>query len=87
MTKQYLPIVTQETIKEVGQDAVENRDEMFMAMAASNPDLYRLIYEVHNRPETTKTTMLGMAVAMYHCLERQTKKERRDRRRIKGNGA
>jgi hypothetical protein len=29
--------------------------------------------------------MLGMAVAMYHCLDRQIKKERRDRRRGRDN--
>lgn len=85
MTKKpNLPHVTEETIKEVGQQILaEGNEKMFASMAVANPDLYRFIYGVHELPDTTKTTMLGMAIGMYHILERQIEKNKPNRKRLK----
>lgn len=83
MTKPTLPLVTLETIQQVGELALKDRDSLFKNMAVSNPDLYRFAYEMHQRPETNKTTMLGVLVAVYAALEEQGKKDRKDRRRLK----
>lgn len=83
MSKPTLPFVSLETIQQVGEMTLKDRDSLFKNMAVSNPDLYRFAYEMHQRPETNKTTMLGVLVAMYTALEEQVKKDRKDRRRLK----
>lgn len=78
-----LPVVTEETIKEIGEEAIKDNEGLFMAMAASNPDLYRFVYGIYNLPETNKTTMLGVLVATYHVLDRQVGKSKKNRKRLK----
>lgn len=87
MTKPNLPVVTLDTIKEVGIEAITGSDVMFRVMAAANPELYRFIYDVYNLPETSKMTMLSMAVAMYHVLERELEKGKRSKKRLRHNGS
>lgn len=86
MTKKpNLPHVTEDTIKEVGSLVLtEGNDKMFTQMAATNPELFLFIVGIHDLPDTTKTTMLGVAIGMYHILERQMEKGKRVRKRLKG---
>lgn len=81
-----LPVVTIETIREVGEDAVQGSDKLFMQMAVANPELYRFVYEIHQQENTTKTMMLGLLVAMYHSLDRQIEKGKRSKKRLRHNG-
>lgn len=83
MTKPYLPHVTLETLQETAQRAQQNLDALFTEMATANPELYRFAYGFHERPETTKTTMLGVIAGMYVALEAEGQKQRKDRRRLK----
>jgi len=83
MTKSNLPLVTLETIQEVGELAKEEADKLYNDMATSNPDLYRTIYGIYQLPDTTKETMLGVIVGMYHILDRQIGKGKRNRKRLK----
>jgi hypothetical protein len=80
-----LPVVTIETIREVGEDAMQGSDKLFMQMAAANPELYRFVYEMHQQESTTKTMMLGLLVAMYHSLDRQIEKGKRSKKRLRHN--
>lgn len=86
MTKPNLPHVTIETIQEIGQEALVDRDKLFKEMAVANPDLYRFAYEMHQQETTNKSTMLGVLVAVYAALDRQIGKGKRDRRRLRHNG-
>lgn len=70
MTK-LLPVVTERTIKEIGNKAVEDNDSLIKGMAVANPDLYRFVYSIYKMPEADKTTMFGILVGMYHMLEKQ----------------
>lgn len=83
MSKVSLPTVTIETIQQIGEQALKDNASLFRQMTTSNPDLYRFAYEMHERPETTKTTMLGVLVAVYAALELEVKKGKKDRRRLK----
>lgn len=83
MTKQFLPYVTIETIQEIGQEALADKDKFFKEMAIANPELYRFAYEMHQRKETNKSTMLGVLVAVYAALERQGGKGKKDKRRLR----
>lgn len=85
MTKPNLPAVTEETIAEVGNEILANNEAAFAQMAVTQPDLYRFVYGMHQLEDTTKTTMLGVAVAMYHILDRQIEKGKRGRKRLKHN--
>lgn len=86
MTKSNLPTVTEATIAEIGNEILTNNEAAFMQMAVSQPDLCRFIYGIHQLPDTNKTTMLGVAVAMYHILDRQIKKGKQDKRRLRHDG-
>lgn len=85
MAKPNLPPVTEDTIKEIGNEALKDKDALFKKMAVSNPILYRLIYDMYNRPDTNKETMLGMVIATYHILDRQIEKGKRSRKRLRHN--
>ena len=76
-----LPTVTIETIKEIGEIAQTNWDELFAKMAAVNPILYSFAYATHNLEDTNKTTMLGVLVACYAALEAEAQKKRHRRKR------
>lgn len=78
-----LPLVTLETIQEVGELAKEEADKLYNEMAISNPDLYRTVYGIYQLPDTDKTTMLGVIVGMYHILDRQIGKNKRRGKRLK----
>lgn len=85
MSKSILPHVTLETIQQVGQRALTDRDSLFMEMATSQPELYRFAYEMHNREETNKSTMLGVLVAIYAALELEAQKTKNSRKRLRHN--
>lgn len=85
MTKPNLPNVTEDTIKEIGAEALKNKNALFHKMAASNPVLYRFVYDIFNLPDTNKDTMLGMVIATYHILDRQIEKGKRSRKRLRHN--
>jgi len=78
-----LPTVTEATIAEIGNEILANNEAAFMQMAVSQPDLYRFIYGMHQLPDTTKTTMLGGVVAVYHILDRQVEKGKRGKKRLR----
>lgn len=83
MTKPYLPYVTTETIQQIGERALKDKDSLFKEMAVTNPNLYRFAYEMHQLETTNKSTMLGVLVAVYAALEAEGQKGKRDRRRLK----
>lgn len=85
MTKPNLPAVTEDTIREIGAESLKDKDALFRKMAASNPILYRFVYDIFNLPDTNKSTMLGMVIATYHTLDRQIEKGKRSRKRLRHN--
>lgn len=78
-----LPIVTLETIAEVGTLAKDDADKLYNQMAIENPDLYRTVYGIYQLETTDKTVMLGVIVGMYHILDRQIGKNKKRGRRLK----
>lgn len=86
MNKPNLPIVSEQTIIEVGNEAVANKDNLFIEMATANPTLYRLIYRTFNTEGCTKETMLGVCIASYIALDREAGNAKQLRKRIKNNG-
>ena len=85
-TKPNLPIVSESTIKELADSAMNNRDALFMKMAVDQPTLYQFIMGVYRMPETNKETMLGLIVAAYNVLDREVGKSKQLRKRVRGNG-
>jgi hypothetical protein len=85
--KSNLPVVTEQTIAEIGNEILANNESAFMQMAVAQPDLYRFIYGIHQLEDTTKTTMLGVLVATYHILDRQIEKGKRGRKRLRRNAS
>ena len=85
-TKPNLPIVSESTIKELADIAMNNRDALFMKMAVDQPTLYQFIMGVYRMPETNKETMLGLIVAAYNVLDREVGKSKQLRKRVRGNG-
>lgn len=80
-----LPVVSLQTIAEVGNDATQDVNRLYNEFAVSNPDLYRTIYGIYQLETTTKETMLGMIVAMYHVLDREMGKHKQLRKRVRKN--
>lgn len=85
-TKPNLPAVTEQTIIEVGHEAMADKDKLFMQMATDNPTLYQLIYNTFNLENCTKETMLGVCIAAYIALDREAGKNKQLRKRIRNNG-
>lgn len=86
MTKPNLPIVSEDTIKELADTAINDRDALFMKMAIDQPTLYTFVMGVYRMEETNKETMLGLIVAAYSVLDREIEKGKRDRKRLRHNG-
>lgn len=81
-----LPIVSETTIKEMADTAINNRDALFMKMAVDQPTLYTFIMGVYRMPDTNKETMLGLIVASYNVLDREIEKSKRSKKRLRHNG-
>ena len=87
MTKKpNLPQVTEQTIIEVGNEAMADKDKLFNEMAVFNPTLFQLVLSTYKRADTNKETMLGICVACYVALDRQMGKSKQLRKRVRGNG-
>lgn len=80
-----LPIVSESTIKEMADIAINNRAELFMKMAVDQPTLYTFIMGVYHMPETNKETMLGLIVASYSVLDREIEKGKQSKKRLRHN--
>lgn len=85
MKKPNLPLVTEETIREVVAAALEDKNKLYQDIAVLNPFLYQFVVGCYQLPGTNKETMLGMFVATYHCLEQQIEKGKRNRKRLRHN--
>ena len=83
MTRPNLPLVTEETIREIAAEAANDKDKLFRDIAVNNPILYQFVYGAYGQPEANKDLMLGMFVATYHALERQIEKEKMSKRRLR----
>lgn len=86
MNKPNLPTVSEQTIIEVGNEAIADKDALFIEMATANPTLYLLIFNTFNTDGCTKETMLGVCIASYIALDREMGKTKQLRKRIKNNG-
>lgn len=85
MNKPNLPTVSEQTIIEVGNEAIADKDALFVEMATANPTLYLLIFNTFNLENCTKETMLGVCIASYIALDREMGKTKQLRKRIKNN--
>lgn len=81
--KPNLPTVSEQTIIEVGNEAIADKDTLFMEMATANPMLYLLIFNTFNMESCTKETMLGVCIASYITLDREMGKAKQLRKRVR----
>ena len=86
MTKPNLPIVSETTIKELADTAINDKDALFVKMALEQPTLYTFIMGVYRLPETNKETMLGLIVAAYNVLDKEIEKGKQSKKRLRHNG-
>jgi hypothetical protein len=84
--KPNLPIVSEDTIKELANTAINDKDALFMKMAVEQPTLYTFIMGVYKMPETNKETMLGLIVAAYSVLDKEIEKGKQSKKRLRHNG-